>query len=131
MSISALGSSGLQTATPINYPSQPGTTAGPSSASVSTATSTASDASAANPSAETVKKAAATVEKFINSQANTTQTQFSVDKSSELGVVKVFDTSSNQEIAQYPSKEIVALAQAIDKLQGLMSTTGVLHNSTA
>ncbi|WNV06760.1 flagellar protein FlaG [Candidatus Methylospira mobilis] len=138
MSISALGSTGALTAAPTNFPSQPGTTAATSASSAPDPIATptpgtvapVADASSGYLSAETVKKAAATVEKFINSQQNV-QTQLSLDKSSGLEVVKVTDTATHQEIAQYPSKEIVALAQAINELQGLISTTGVLHNSTA
>jgi uncharacterized FlaG/YvyC family protein len=135
MSISTLVSNGgLQTAAPTNYPSQPLTAATPSSAPDSTATNIpgatvqVSDATTANPTAETVKKAAATVENFVNAQANV-QTQVSVDKISGMDVIKFTDTATNQVITQYPSKAIVALAQAIEQQQGQISTTGVLHNS--
>lgn len=139
MSISALNGTGLQTTAPINYPSQSGGGVTPSGAPASSAASipgatppVSGASAAANLSAETVTKAAATVEKFINSQAGGTQTQLTVDKSSGLDVVKVLDTTNNNtEITQYPSKEIVALAQAIETLQGLTSTIGILHNSTA
>jgi len=138
MSISALGSIGVPIAAPTNFPSQSGTTAATSASSAPAHTATPTPgtaspvvgASSGYPSAETVKKAAATVEKFINAQQNV-QTQLTMDKSSGLDVVKVTDTVTHQDIAQYPSKEIVALAQAIEQLQGLISTTGVLHKSTA
>jgi len=72
-----------------------------------------------------VTKAAASVEKFIKAQSNT-QLQFSVDKDTSLNVVKVVDTVTNEVLTQIPSKEVLAMAQAIDKLEGLMSMKGVL-----
>lgn len=134
--ISALGSSGLQAATIINQPAQTGTpdvtaAAAPASPAAPQPTTNVQPAEqAAQPSQESVKKAAATVEKFVNAQASN-QVQFSMSRDNGLDVVKVIDKSNNQVITQYPSKAIVEMAQAIDNLHGLMSTTGILHNSTA
>ncbi|MCX7113800.1 MAG: flagellar protein FlaG [Proteobacteria bacterium] len=72
-----------------------------------------------------IKDAAASVEKFIKSQSNT-QIEFSVDDATHLSVIKVVDSVSQEVLMQIPSKEIIALAQAIDKLQGLMSMKGML-----
>lgn len=45
---------------------------------------------------------------------------FSVDESSGTNVVQVIDPSSNEVIRQIPSKEAIAISQAIDRLQGLL-----------
>lgn len=72
-----------------------------------------------------VKDAAKSVEDFIKSHSNT-QVEFSLDKETNMSVVKVVDISTKEVITQIPSKEVIAMAQAIDKLQGLMSMKGVL-----
>lgn len=72
-----------------------------------------------------VKDAAKSVEDFIKSHSNT-QVEFSLDKETNMSVVKVVDISTREVITQIPSKEVIAMAQAIDKLQGLMSMKGVL-----
>ena len=46
--------------------------------------------------------------------------QFSVDQQSGRVVVKVVDTQNNQVIRQIPSKETLAIAEALGKLQGLI-----------
>lgn len=46
--------------------------------------------------------------------------QFSVDKDSGEMVVKVTDTSTNEVIRQIPSEEMLAVAQALNKFQGLL-----------
>lgn len=45
---------------------------------------------------------------------------FSVDDVSGRQVVTIVDTQSNEVIRQFPSKEAIAIAQALDKLQGLL-----------
>lgn len=44
---------------------------------------------------------------------------FSVDDVSGVRVVKVMDKATNEVIRQIPSEEVVAIARALDKLQGL------------
>lgn len=46
--------------------------------------------------------------------------QFSVDEDTGIDVVKVVDTESKEVIRQIPSKEVVAIARAFDRLQGLL-----------
>ena len=46
--------------------------------------------------------------------------EFSVDKDSGEMVVKVTDISTNEVIRQIPSEEMLAVAQALDKFQGLL-----------
>jgi flagellar protein FlaG len=45
---------------------------------------------------------------------------FSVDDVSGRQIVTIVDTQSNEVIRQFPSKEAIAIARALDKLQGLL-----------
>lgn len=45
---------------------------------------------------------------------------FSIDETTGIRIVKVVDSNSNEVIRQMPSEEAVALAKALDKLQGLL-----------
>jgi flagellar protein FlaG len=45
---------------------------------------------------------------------------FSVDDVSGRQVVTIVDNNSNEVIRQFPSKEAIAIARALDKLQGLL-----------
>lgn len=45
---------------------------------------------------------------------------FSVDESSGTNIVQVIDRSSKEVLRQIPSKEAIAISQAIDRLQGLL-----------
>lgn len=46
--------------------------------------------------------------------------QFSIDKDTGTTVVKVVDTESKKVLRQIPSEEVLAIAKALDKLQGLL-----------
>lgn len=46
--------------------------------------------------------------------------QFQVDEETGIDVVKVVDTDTKEVIRQFPSEEILAIAKAIDQLQGLL-----------
>lgn len=46
--------------------------------------------------------------------------QFTIDEETGLDVVKVVDMESKEVIRQIPSKEVLAIAQAFDRLQGLL-----------
>ena len=48
------------------------------------------------------------------------QISFSIDKESGLQVVKILDNESKTVIRQFPSEEAIALAQVLDKIQGLL-----------
>lgn len=45
---------------------------------------------------------------------------FSIDDVSGVQVVKIMDSQSNEVIRQFPSKEAIEIARALDKLQGLL-----------
>jgi flagellar protein FlaG len=63
---------------------------------------------------ESVEKLNATVATFNRSL------QFSIDKDTKLNIVKVVDVNSKEVIRQIPSEEVISIAKAIDKLQGLL-----------
>ncbi|MGQ5522542.1 flagellar protein FlaG [Chitinimonas sp. PSY-7] len=63
---------------------------------------------------ESVEKLNETVAAFNRSL------QFSIDKDTRMNIVKVVDVSSKEVIRQIPSQEVVEIAKAIDKLQGLL-----------
>ncbi len=46
--------------------------------------------------------------------------QFSIDKDTSKVVVKLVDNSTKEVIRQMPSEEMLSLAKALDKLQGLL-----------
>jgi flagellar protein FlaG len=46
--------------------------------------------------------------------------EFSLDKDSHEMIVKVVDSATKEVIRQFPSEEMLALAQALDKIQGLL-----------
>lgn len=48
------------------------------------------------------------------------QISFSIDEESGMRIVKILDTQSKEVIRQFPSEEAVALALALDKIQGLL-----------
>ncbi|HEY3325938.1 MAG TPA: flagellar protein FlaG [Novimethylophilus sp.] len=46
--------------------------------------------------------------------------EFSVDEDTDISVIKVVDSDSNEVIRQIPSKEVIAIAKALDQLKGLL-----------
>lgn len=46
--------------------------------------------------------------------------EFSIDKESGDTVVKVVDTATKEVVRQFPSEEMLAIAKALDKIQGLL-----------
>ena len=70
------------------------------------------------PDAATAKQAAETINKFM--QQFNRNVQFSVDEDTGSNIVKVIDASSKEIIRQMPSEEMLAIARALDKLQGLL-----------
>lgn len=69
-------------------------------------------------SIETVKRASQQLNSFL--QQFNRNLQFSVDEDTGTQVVKVIDTSSKEVIRQMPTPEMLAIAKALDKLQGLL-----------
>ncbi|MBV8659846.1 MAG: flagellar protein FlaG [Burkholderiales bacterium] len=86
-------------------------------AASNTAQATATTSKA--PSATEVTEAVSQLNKFMQSM-NNTALQFSVDKDTNISVVKLVDTQSKEVIRQIPSEDVLAVAKAINKFQGLL-----------
>lgn len=65
-----------------------------------------------------IEDAVSKVQKVVSNQA--TNLLFSIDEDSGRTVVKVVDSSTKETIRQIPSEEILSIAKALDKLQGLL-----------
>lgn len=76
------------------------------------------DSGSNTPSRDEVEGAVSRLSRFV--APNQSEINFSVDESSGIRVVKIIDRNSNEVIRQMPSEEAVALARALDKLQGLL-----------
>jgi len=46
--------------------------------------------------------------------------QFTIDEDTNIRVVKVVDTETEEVIRQFPSEDILAMAKALDQWQGLL-----------
>lgn len=68
--------------------------------------------------AEAVQAAVDKVQKFVNPVA--ASVQFTVDREFDTMVVQVVDRDTKEVIRQIPSEEMLELARALDKLQGLL-----------
>lgn len=75
-------------------------------------------ASSAAPKLEEVKSAVEKINKAV--QSFDRNLQFSVDSDTKMNIVKVIDTQTKDVIRQFPSEEALKIAQALDKLQGLL-----------
>jgi len=75
-----------------------------------------SRASSREESEKAVREAVDNIQKFV--AQSTRDITFSIDESAGF-MVKVIDRSSQDVIRQIPSEEVVAIAKALDKLQGL------------
>lgn len=61
------------------------------------------------------------VQSINNTLSNLSQNlEFSVDENSNRTIVKVVDQQSGQVLRQLPSKEVLEIAKALDRLQGLL-----------
>lgn len=69
-------------------------------------------------SADEVTEATQRVEKFV--QAMSSDLQFTVDDSSGAFVIRIVDRATQEVIRQMPSEEMLAIAKALDRLQGLL-----------
>ncbi|MFT5294063.1 MAG: flagellar protein FlaG [Colwellia sp.] len=72
-----------------------------------------------------VSDAMKTISEFINMPVRTVN--FTQDDGSEKTVIKIFDSESNELIKQFPSEEILSIAQRIiDLQQDISKKTGIL-----
>lgn len=66
---------------------------------------------------EDVKRAVETVNDVVRARSNLV---FTMDEDTQIRVVKVVDMETKQVLRQVPSEEVLAIAKAIDRLQGLL-----------
>lgn len=65
-----------------------------------------------------VRAAVAAANEFARSAANSLE--FSIDRGTGKTIIRVVDADTNQLIRQIPSEEMIAIAHALDRLQGLL-----------
>ena len=70
------------------------------------------------PSGEERKAAVEMLNQIVKS--NNESLQFSIDDDTDIRLVKLIDISTKETIRQFPSEEIVDIARAMKKLQGMM-----------
>lgn len=68
-------------------------------------------------SAKAIEEAVDKVAQFVAQTSS--EINISVDRDSGMRIVKVVDTETKEVLRQIPSEEVVAIAQVLDKLQGL------------
>ena len=76
------------------------------------------DPAAAQPPAEEVRAAVTQANGAM--AALSASLMFEVDAETHTTVVKVVDTSDNRVLRQIPSQEMLEIAQALDRLQGML-----------
>jgi len=76
------------------------------------------DLSRKSTSALSVEDAVKRISDFV--APTQSEISFSIDEVSGVQVVKIMDSQSNEVIRQFPSKEAIEIARALDKLQGLL-----------
>lgn len=72
----------------------------------------------ASPTKEEVREAVKEIQQ--NTGSNSTNLQFSVDEASGRTIVSVIDSETRQVVRQIPSEEIMRMARAMDRMQGLL-----------
>ncbi|MBS0372157.1 MAG: flagellar protein FlaG [Proteobacteria bacterium] len=122
MSIQPVGSGAMQYTTPakpltaVDGSRQADAT--PSSGETSAAKSITEADKATQLSPDQLAQAVNQIQDVIKQTAQSLQ--FSIDKDTGTTVVKVVDTESKKVLRQIPSEEVLAIAKALDKLQGLL-----------
>lgn len=74
--------------------------------------------SAPKSSAEAIKESVQKVNDMVKTMNR--ELEFSVDADTNINVVKVMDSQTNEVIRQIPSEAVVQIAKALDQLQGLL-----------
>jgi flagellar protein FlaG len=75
-------------------------------------------APAAKPAQEKVKEAVEEMQRNISSSS--TDLQFSVDSATGRTIVSVVDAETKEIVRQIPTEEVMKLAHALDRMQGLL-----------
>ncbi|WP_374499930.1 flagellar protein FlaG [Zoogloea sp.] len=124
MSIQSVGASSTQYAPPVQPPAQNTGAGAVRAAEATPEAARAQEATATQPpprnppSSEQLTQAVKQIQDVIKQTANSLQ--FSIDEDIGVAVVKVIDTESKKVIRQIPSEEVIDIAKALDKLQGLL-----------
>lgn len=111
-SIATIQSDGMRSYTP-----PPAATVGAPSAAVAAAAVAQNVAAQANPSPEHVAQAVKQVNDAFSQRGQDLYASIERDKDTGINVVKVLDKKTNEIISQFPSKEIIAIAESIDSAQ--------------
>ena len=72
----------------------------------------------AMPTKEEVQEAVKEIQQNVGN--NSTDLKFSVDEKSGRTIVSVIDSETRQVVRQIPSEEIMRMARAMDRMQGLL-----------
>ena len=112
MAISTIGNTGTTAPLPAAPQSGAPAVASPKAPAVATPVSQ-------QPSPEQVQKAVDSIKQMVSS-TTANSLDFSVDEQSGKTVVRVTDSETGEMIRQIPSKELLELAQSLDKLQGML-----------
>jgi flagellar protein FlaG len=86
--------------------------------SVASATPPAPAAPVVAPTQEQLKQAVSQANTSLQKVASSLQ--FEIDPDTKQTVIRLVDTSDNKVLRQVPSPEVIAIAKAIDKMQGLL-----------
>ncbi|CUB07730.1 MULTISPECIES: flagellar protein FlaG [Tepidiphilus] len=97
----------------------PSPTATPRATEAAAATAAGAAASSAPVDRDTLQGAVERVQQAVQTLSSA-GIQFTLDQDFERMVVQVIDTSTKEVIRQIPPKEMLEIAQALDKLQGLL-----------
>lgn len=119
MAIESISSATVNTSPPA--PSETRASARPTGASAATANSPLTDAASITQQAASeaqLQGAVNAANDFIKPITNSVE--FSLDKDSDKMIVKVMDNATKEVIRQIPSVEMLAIAKALDKIQGLL-----------
>ena len=119
MTIQPILSSPTQTA-PLTAQVAAGTAGSATSAqsTASTAPTATSESTAQTVDITTLAGAIEKVQDFTNTLAN--ELKFSIDDKSGQTVVKIVDTATDEVIRQIPSEEMLAIADALGQIQGVL-----------
>lgn len=69
---------------------------------------------------EQLEDAVKKINDTIRSMNRNVELNISTDEETKKRLVKVIDTSSKEVLRQYPTEEVLSIAKAIDKFQGLL-----------
>jgi flagellar protein FlaG len=87
-------------------------------APVATGADAAAVTPAPAPKPEKVREAVEEIQQFVNKV--TTNVQFSVDNDTGRTIVSVVDAETKQVVRQIPTEDVMKIARALDRMQGII-----------